>query len=91
MLTYYPLHVIGERLCLEICLEKAAKFEYEFEFYSKGNNRRAIFRNKVNCEDDDVEEIYESGDCLILDLSVLEYFVTEKKELYYNFRTDRVC
>ncbi|KDR23538.1 E3 ubiquitin-protein ligase sina-like isoform X2 [Zootermopsis nevadensis] len=70
--------------------EKAAKFEYEFEFYAKGNSRRAIFRNTVHSEDDDVEKIYESGDCLILDLSVLKYFVTEKKQLFYNFTVERV-
>lgn len=69
--------------------EKAAEFEYEFEFYSKGNNRTAIFRNKVHSEDD-VENIYESGDCLILDLSMLKYFVTEKKQLFYNFKVEKV-
>jgi len=70
--------------------EKAAKFEYEFEFYSKGNNRTAIFRNKVQAEDDDLDKIYESGDCLVLDLNVLKYFVTEKKQLFYNFKLQKV-
>jgi hypothetical protein len=70
--------------------EKAATFEYEYEFYTKGNNRTAIFRNRVQSEDDDVEKIYESGDCLVLDLNFLKYFVTEKKELFYNFRVQKV-
>jgi hypothetical protein len=70
--------------------EKAAEFEYEFEFYSKGNNRTAVFKNKVHSEDDDVEKIYESGDCLVLDLSVLQYFVTENKQLFFNFRVEKV-
>jgi len=70
--------------------EKAAKFEYEFEFYSKGNNRTATFKNKVQAEDDDLDKIYESGDCLVLDLSVLKYFVTEKNQLFYNFKLQKV-
>ncbi|GFG28436.1 hypothetical protein Cfor_12641 [Coptotermes formosanus] len=70
--------------------EKATKFEYEFEFYSQGSNRTAIFRNRVQSDDDDVEKIYESGDCLVLDLSVLKYFVTEKKQLFYNFKVQKI-
>jgi hypothetical protein len=70
--------------------EKAAEFEYEFEFYSKGNSRTVIFRNRVHVEDDNVEKIYESGNCLVLDLNLIKYFVTEKKQLFYNFKLGRV-
>ncbi|KAJ4440267.1 hypothetical protein ANN_08406, partial [Periplaneta americana] len=69
---------------------KADCFEYEFEFYCKGNNRTAVFRNKVQDEENDVEKIYESGDCLVLDLSVLKYFVNEKKQLFYNLKLERI-
>ncbi|XP_069704019.1 E3 ubiquitin-protein ligase SIAH1B-like [Periplaneta americana] len=69
---------------------KAECFEYEFEFYCKGNNRTAVFRNKVQDEENDVEKIYESGDCLVLDLSVLKYFVNEKKQLFYNLKLERI-
>ncbi|PSN51458.1 hypothetical protein C0J52_00726 [Blattella germanica] len=66
--------------------EKAQKFEYEFEFYSKGNNRTAVFRNVVLPEEEDVEKAYASGDCLILDFRLLKHFITDGKKLFYNFK-----
>ena len=69
--------------------EKAADFSYEFEFYTKGNSKTAIFRNTVQCEDSDIEKIYSLGDCLILDLKVIQHFITKDNKLYYNFKLFR--
>ena len=44
----------------------------------------------MSCEEDDVEKIYSSGDCLVLDLKLLQHFITADKKLYYNFKLYRV-
>ncbi|KAJ9578936.1 hypothetical protein L9F63_024957 [Diploptera punctata] len=80
---YEVLQYIGRR-------EKAANYEYEFEFYSKGSNRTAVFKNTVQCENDDVEDIYSSGDCLVLDLKLLQHFITADKKLYYNLKLMKI-